>query len=596
MKFTNYFSFVITAFCFHVIKSGTLLSTKLNKIKIVMDDFYQVSAYISANFTTNFVDSFNKFPHKLYFFDKNITLLYNSSSENIIKGMYSLQESLVIFYTKNMKEVKSFVDYLIPQLTIRKRPKCLIIYSSYDLNYKDNETVAVDALKYAWKKKFLDFTVVVTNLNTKTFIDLGNFIYHLNPFNCVIYQKRLPDEDNRIFTDKLCNLHGYSIYTEWNRHTFYIKYLKRPKQKLKLDVGTYFIMNFVAKIMNSIIEIKNVTVESHIFMSEFLEKWDLDFFNVEIIGGVDYLKNNLIPTKKTLHKIVAIVSIIHTSQNKFFKMLVNVMTIFGILSICLYAFTYFETKVKFIKVFDFIKLLSGQSIEHEPQQTVERIILLTTVFATVKIMNDFLLDILLIQFEREEMPFDSFEDLYNSNLQTYTIIPYLNNQKYIKTLKNFPYLVKILNSTLIVTDVKTCFNDMKKWKNVSCIDNSYGPEVYISSFRNPDDSPSMKVANPPIFPKDTCFYWFASGSPYAMKFHEILQRVEETKLMHWPALVYKSPIIKVIEEINRVSISSGVKTEHLFPILCFGYLISIVVFFVELILLRIGKLKLSHKI
>lgn len=95
-------------------------------------------------------------PNKIYSFRiRNQHQLHDKFSENALKNMYSLQESLVIFYPSNVNETQSFIDYLIPQLYVRQRPKCLII-NPRNVEY-NNEYDIINVLTYAWKKSFLIF-------------------------------------------------------------------------------------------------------------------------------------------------------------------------------------------------------------------------------------------------------------------------------------------------------------------------------------------------------------------------------------------------------------------------------------------------------
>lgn len=116
-------------------------------------------------------------PNKIYSFGENNQKLYDNTSKNALANMLALQESLVIFYTRDFDKIKFFIDFLIPQLSARDRPKCLIIYTSDDFNEID----IIKYLKYAWKRQFLDFSVV---------IDLFFLIYYYNPFNDALYRKQ----------------------------------------------------------------------------------------------------------------------------------------------------------------------------------------------------------------------------------------------------------------------------------------------------------------------------------------------------------------------------------------------------------------------
>lgn len=123
------------------------------------ESLYQVSLFISDSFRNKTSDQkiplFQKYPNKVYSFGQKS---HQQFCDNALKNLYSLQESLIVFYTVNSSEIEFFIDYLIPNLSVRQRPKCLIVYSSK--NSINDEIVIIDALKYAWAKKFLDFSII----------------------------------------------------------------------------------------------------------------------------------------------------------------------------------------------------------------------------------------------------------------------------------------------------------------------------------------------------------------------------------------------------------------------------------------------------
>lgn len=96
------------------------------------------------------------------------------------------------------------------------------------------------------------------------------------------------------------------------------------------------------------------------------------------------------------------------------------MIISGIIFTFLYTYNYFKTAVRQITIFDIVLSLLGQSTEREPLKLVHKIVVLTAMAVSFIMMNDILTDILSILVEKEELPFESYEDLYNSGLKIYT--------------------------------------------------------------------------------------------------------------------------------------------------------------------------------
>lgn len=557
-------------------------------------NFYQITSIISVNFTEINTHSFfsGEIPSLKYSFGDYTQELYKNSSESA-KIKYALQESLILFYTTEINKTESFIDFSIPYLSVRKRPKCLVIYISNISDY-NNETVDVTMiLKYAWKKKFLDFTVMILNLEEET-INSTFLFYFYNPFNGLVYQKDFHNDIIEIFPDKLQNGFDYPIYIpelDPQNKAAQVEHIRRPNQKLRTNTIHSYIINFTMSILNLEVVAKNITGNTLHINSSFLKKWNLDIHSTQLYGGT-YLKHFLIPTDESSENIYAFVPIIHTSQTDvFFKIYFNAVIIFVIVSALLCILHYFRVKIEHIKTFDFVRLLLSQSTVRQPQRLGYRIIFITIVIAAVKVTNDFLLRTVMIKFENKEMAFETYRELYDSSIQTYAFLTWLKVEKFLQQYVKDPNLLRILERTIIVDDsaLKDCFNSLSKWKNVSCICYSTNPETYISNYQGLDGSAAIKVAQPPIFTYDLAFYWFSENSPYAMKFLEITRRVKETSLMRWPALTDNNRVIHNLKKFSKVTTNNGIKSEQLLPVLCFCYSVCVTVFVIELIVKKIRK-------
>lgn len=502
MKIVYYFILNIAGSCFHVVQSFFDLQEVIK-----MGDFHQISTFVSCNLTAS-IDKkiqslFKKFPCKIHSFNKN-KKLSNTTLKNIsLKNKFSLQESLIMFYTSDLKEIQLFINSLVSQLSIKKRPNCLIIYSKNSINEMD----VFYNLEYAWGKKFLDFTVLTTN-DEENQTNSSMFLFFFNPFKNV-YVKKTLIKDIKIFPDKLRDACGYPFYISYSNYQWNNTHIKSPNHKVKIGINDYYTINYAAKTLNLDIKTINVAYEPPL-PADFLQKWKLDLHSKVILNG-EYSTYFLIPADKLHENVVAFVPIIPISEgNVFFEVSFKVIIVFGIITICLYLFSYLKPAVGFIGMFDFIRVFFGQPITRTPPKTVHRIILLTIMIATVKLMNDFLLNILLDQVEKKEIPFETYKDLYDSRLKTYTDLPYLRTQR----VTEDPYLLKVLNKTGVAKSVNKCFEDLRKWKNASCITIPHDAEYTTLKHLNSDRSPIIKVAEPQIFEMPPRFYWFADCSPY----------------------------------------------------------------------------------
>lgn len=168
-------------------------------------------------------------------FHENHSSIHKFRSKNF-KNFFTLQESLFIFYPDNLNGIKSFINFLISQLYVRKRPKCLIILS---INNTD-EIQVIEVLIYAWKKKFLDFTIM----------EKTSSIYYFNRFECIVYRKNLQDSNIKIFPDKLRNAHNYPLYMKNNYNADEFVHLRSSNKKVEINISPYLAIKFAAMIMN----------------------------------------------------------------------------------------------------------------------------------------------------------------------------------------------------------------------------------------------------------------------------------------------------------------------------------------------------------
>lgn len=575
-------------FLFVKVIESKFFSFNLYKM-IEAENLYQITYFISNNFTNISGQKmllFSEFPSVTYIFDADAQYLQDYYLKNSLKNMYSLQESLVIFMTSILDEVDVFIDYLMQQLTVRKTPKVLIIFSS-NLFKLTNEVNVIKVLKYSWENKFLDFSIIVINLEITTIDSLG-WIYYNNPFNDIIYRRKL-NETTQLFPDKLSDAKNYTIYTTNYPLSPLLIFTKKSNRKTKIETHPFFVIGSVSKILNLNIAIKNSNYSFGSRASDdFLQTWDLDVFPI-LMYDLNYLTCFLIPADDSPENIVAFVPIIPTSRiDIIFKILYYILVAFGIIFLFSYIFHYFQALFGNIKVFDLVNVFLNQPIKFDSQKAVDIIIIGTVITVSFITMNDILSGIISVSFEKREMSFESFEDLYKSELQTYTDLPFLTELFENKPVD--PYLVKILNRTLPLStdEEELCFNTMKVWKNISCISFRYNSEYFISSYRNLDGSSAIKVSQPPILTLgNSRFYWFAPNSPYAMKFLETMRIINEGSLMHWEALVFKGSEISNIEE-NKMT-NDKIKSEQLMIIISAGISISVLVFIMELTTFRIRK-------
>lgn len=367
-------------------------------------------------------------------------------------------------------------------------------------------------------------------------------------------------------------------------------HVERVISRGKIEVTTdyYFMFNFTATILNLSADVSPITKFESPLADDYLEKGKYDAYSWPVFGD-SYLNFFQTPVDHTFGYLFAFVQVIPISRvDIFLKIFYNSLWIWGIFSLFLFVYNYFQRKNGFMRMIDFVQLLLGQSSTLRARKIVHRITMTTVMVASFVLMNNLLSDIRSILLEKKKMSFDTYEDLYNSGLQTCTDQNFFNGDDFLDQFFVDPIVLKILNRTLVVDDINHCLSTLQKWKNVSCIFHPSNVEYEISRHLNSDGSAAMEVARPAILGGLSMYFWFANFSPYAMRFHETMQKIEETQLLRWPALVYDSPNVTVYDE-PVVTLNDGIDSVHLMIILSIGGTMSMLAFVAEFILPRIKK-------
>ena len=153
----------------------------------------------------------------------------------------------------------------------------------------------------------------------------------------------------------------------------------------------------------------------------------------------------------------------------------------------------------------------------------ERIFFVFVVLAFFQYVNNFFTTLLNIELLREEISFDTFEDLVNSNLTPYF------DEAYIKRIFTYSteFLDTIQTRITSVSNIDKCIDILMKSRNMYCVTHTIKAREFIERYRNSDGTPIMKMAEPTIF-QETFVYFFEKSSPYVEKFDKIIKLIFES--------------------------------------------------------------------
>lgn len=139
--------------------------------------FNQITSFVSDNFTKiSEYQMLHALPDEIHSFDiaNNQKQFYGNTFEMRLKNMYSL----VVFYTSNSNETRSFIDFITNQLSIGQRSKRLVIYA------KKSESIYSEV---SLEEKIFRFH---GHNNVTNSTEPSSSIYRNNPFEKFISQKK----------------------------------------------------------------------------------------------------------------------------------------------------------------------------------------------------------------------------------------------------------------------------------------------------------------------------------------------------------------------------------------------------------------------
>lgn len=524
--------------------------------------------FISINSTAN-VPIISEYPNMVFHFDKTEVQKYNIM---LLVSQYVAQKSLIVFYTNDLTIIELFIDFLVQSIPICMRPKCLI--SLFHTKFISS-TAINRILQFAWSKKFLDFTILDTGPKNST-------VHTLNPFYNHTIKERLLNQ-HQIFPKKLLNVNGYSINLP---NLTKIAFKIREKNGVaKVFYNSYLYTHDIFKVMNFNISKRNLTI-CHVRMnSENLKKSNIHM-NIRqnsvflyTVSGQTFASSysDLVP-------LTALVPVIPVHQTRVsFQVMINCGLILVIIGAFIWGLKRMGISIEEIDIFNVIRLNLGQSIERPPIENVSRIIFLTIVVIHVLIMSNLMLDIVEDQYGQSEVPFDTFEDLDNSQLTIYSIYAHLKKlssevKMQSASLRNIFEKINHINDSIV------CVEDLRKYRNVACLMLKDQAKFFEMKYRNPDGSRIMKVAQPPIF-IGYFLYYFEPASPYMERFVEIKHRYYESGIIYMITLMDKD--LLVVDYTEEVVTNNQINVHQLVLVVSFGHFFALLAFFVEVVL---GKL------
>lgn len=544
--------------------------TQLHKItqKIIQDvKPTQIVYFISETAMKNITKK-NCFAQEVPVFmfkvDKKIKKSQSSlTTANIRKY---IRQSLILIYTHNIDHTSLIIDLLKKLVPIKQRPKCFLILLSQK---RSPEGVIKNNLKYAWKNKVLDFTILHDLL-----------IYYYDPFHNQMVEQTIND-DAIIFPEKLLKLNNYPI--KIGVRDIDIPSKKREGQEVEW-ARHRLVIRFGLKMMG--FDVQTIRTSGHQFNNTLV----FSESKANIIAGLVVIRESkekmaVITTDLPCRAVVAVVPVILVPKVVVpVKILLYVMVLPGII-ICFILATslMFETTQTW-KIIHVVQMFLGQAVRFIPTTRTNQIVYVTICTLFVFITKDLYSVIVEINFGKEELSYDTYEDLDKSQMPIYStsFIPALN---YLGS--NDPILMNLDGKIKTQFD---CLRQLMLNKNQICVDWKYEAEHFIKKNRNSDGSAIMKVALPK-YHCDQMFFRFEPGSPYTKRFSKVNRRIRESEIIRMEFV--RQGLVERIKDVQmgETKDEKNLSKDQILFILVTGYSIATGIFLIELLIKSFRKVK-----
>ena len=532
-----------------------------------------------------------------------------STSHNVITTMkafdYPRQTTIymVSFVQTNyiedihFQEIKSLLDFLINLSPKTMRSRCLFIYSKVN---SISENLLQLILRYAWTKKFLDFSILT--VQTEYNQQFGVNVHHYNPFSDS-YSNLTYSLDEQVFPDKLNDMKRYPIRVPFLYHT-YLMSVKVHNENVSFDGSGVSLLRGLGRILNYTLDIsiteKNLNGSSMLDYFTNKRLYNLDEKMKDMVRrlgnnefnmlGFPMYSTSIEPNDEEVEKSVTFIYekfgvIVSTSATTgtdtslvvLFDLLINVC----IITVSIYV----AYRLKIIKkAFDYLFVLKvslGQWIT-APRATNERIIFFCIVCLSMTYISSIFAKITETHVQSDKLSLSTAEDVVKSNLAPYInggfFTIYFKDRDIENTFRKLKSSLRVVNMTstcfnLLLTNPKTlCFSDYKKFR------------PFFQNHEQSDGCPRFRFSNFEFL--DVRYYlFFEKASPFVEKFNMVLQRLADSGFFeHWDRRQKYKPIcLEDQREYSSVESKNQRRRRILYILVC-GYALSLVTFLCEFVI------------
>lgn len=452
----------------------------------------------------------------------------NDNDTHIIstrKVAYSTGVVIFLHLGNNKSEIINFINYYENQYPKQPRQKCLVIYFTEKISFKNS---LKKILQYAWQKKFLDFTIVEVHTNSSEIF--------LNSFNPFFNKTKIIKLFNNVelFPNKLRDLNKYPFILPIYSDRPYLIVSTDSTEKIKLRSFRFdsFLLT-VLKEMNFFVNYEEINFKNEYklkILSDVFEKLE----NHDLNMGIVSMSSTKIPESLPI-------LFLHTDCIRYFGVMKRQLaTSFDLSSNTLILFTAILALIFFVKrviillklnaydfdMLDVLRIAIGMSLTSLPKTWPKKLFIVLALLASVFTSAEFFTFLTEVFHVREEISFHSADEIYESEF------------KLITSSSTFHTITQFMdNSSKVLFDEHVYVNDsinrlyyaLENDKTI-CIIGEIRLNVELK--RSKLLSKIMKILPLNFFCAKEV-YPFEAASPYLNYFGKFFQKMYQSGIFNW---------------------------------------------------------------
>ena len=498
-------------------------------------------------------------------------ILVNDSDPLGLPSSQVSQATLVLYiYVAKTSPNFEQTENITRAIVSKNRPKILLItmMEETDCNFEP-------LLKQTWHNHLIDIAILeLSKLNRHT---IATKVHQYNPFTDV-YDQRPYVSGIELFPNKMDNLHGYPIRIGMVKRVGYLWYMKNSQGYPVMYRGPDVkVIKTLARIMNFTIA---VYPSQEVFVDIINEKIDMIIPTLSIFADANAVKCDF-TLPFGFESWCPVVPVKYKSNHAEIRGLIGIATNFCVLLI----FWGLSVVLKFqsdlwqpLKIFG---LLIATTISSRPKKTTERVIFFLIVLASSMYSANLFIDLTNISMkEHTVIDYNSYKELDDTGLTPVILTGLLN----VTFLNEDESSSRLKRNAIQMDNAANCVNYLEQHKNITCFLETKTVNMIMYSHAR-EGKRVLKICEKLCYAKPPSAYFLKKHSPYRDQFVKIIIRLDASGIrMKWLNDYigkFRSRKTHIMEVNSSYTLPLAWNLAY---ITCSGFLMSLLVFFGEIII------------